>query len=196
MFSPSPRKNLAAILFSVWLTACVFGMVLLGRYASTPSPGGDWQKAASSPGLAPGYRLCFFIHPKCACSAASLDELKIVWSEKRDGLAKLDFFVATPGEGSNEEWDWESLETRLQGWGVDTQVHRDPGGEIASRYGVETSGHLLAYDPLGNLVFAGGITGSRGHRGDNPGIRELLAALQGSSQLAPTPVFGCALRDQ
>jgi hypothetical protein len=58
-----------------------------------------------------------------------------------------------------------------------------------------TSGETMLYDASGRLVFAGGITGSRGHGGDNAGEDAVVAALLGGSGGASeAPVYGCALR--
>jgi hypothetical protein len=74
---------------------------------------------------------------------------------------------------------------------------RDDGGVEARRFGVKTSGTVLLYSALGRLLFHGGITGSRGHEGDNYGITRLAAALRGGAGDTAVPVvsrvFGCAL---
>jgi hypothetical protein len=44
------------------------------------------------------------------------------------------------------------------------------------------------------LIFSGGITGSRGHAGDNDGEQALLEALtHGGGARATASVFGCPL---
>ena len=72
----------------------------------------------------------------------------------------------------------------------------DVGGTEAGRFGVRVSGETLLYDSAGRLMFHGGLTASRGHRGDNAGrtaVELLLAGLPSPQQ--HTPVFGCALSD-
>ncbi len=54
---------------------------------------------------------------------------------------------------------------------------RDDDGAEAKRFGAETSGQTLLYDERGTLAFSGGITGSRGHAGDNAGRASLLALI-------------------
>ena len=56
---------------------------------------------------------------------------------------------------------------------------------------------FLVYDVDGRLRFAGGITGSRGHEGDNLGLREVLAIIQGrsTSNTLVNSVYGCPLAD-
>jgi hypothetical protein len=70
----------------------------------------------------------------------------------------------------------------------------DEDGREARRFGARTSGYTLLYGTGGELLFGGGVTGSRGHQGDNDGLDQLVAALD-SGRPAPVPgrVFGCAL---
>ena len=74
------------------------------------------------------------------------------------------------------------------------QSVRDDGGAEARAFGVETSGQTLLYDAAGKLRFNGGITGSRGHAGDNAGRKALVALI---GETAPdrngASVFGCPL---
>jgi hypothetical protein len=70
----------------------------------------------------------------------------------------------------------------------------DEGGALSRRFGVLTSGHVLLYDRGGRLLFSGGITGARGHRGDNEGRRAVLARLLGEPvERSSAPAFGCPL---
>ena len=70
----------------------------------------------------------------------------------------------------------------------------DQDGQEAGRFGVKGSGHVLLYQPSGQLVFSGGITPSRGHEGDNPGRSAVISLiLQGRSPVDRTPVYGCPL---
>jgi hypothetical protein len=74
---------------------------------------------------------------------------------------------------------------------------RDRGGVEAKRFGARTSGEVLLYSAVGRLLFFGGITGSRGHEGDNYGLTSLASFLTAtpseSAVTAGSPVFGCAL---
>ena len=69
----------------------------------------------------------------------------------------------------------------------------DEGAE-ARRFGVETSGQTFLYDTHGALTFSGGITGSRGHAGENSSELSLVALLSNRQpQKRDTSVFGCPL---
>ena len=74
------------------------------------------------------------------------------------------------------------------------RVAVDPDGAEAARFGVETSGHALLYDPAGQLLFSGGLTAARGHAGDNPGRSAVVALVMGGTpEVRRTSVFGCPL---
>jgi len=72
----------------------------------------------------------------------------------------------------------------------------DEDGRLAADLGFATSGHIAAYSRVGQLVFSGGVTGSRGQRGENDGAEALAAALGakpaariGSARVSS--VYGC-----
>jgi hypothetical protein len=70
----------------------------------------------------------------------------------------------------------------------------DVGGAEASRFGARTSGYVLLYDASGKLTFQGGITGSRGHAGENIGRRTLQRILDAEpGPMHEHAVYGCAL---
>ena len=74
------------------------------------------------------------------------------------------------------------------------RVIRDQGGSEARRFAIEGSGHVLLYAPFREVAFQGGITGSRGHEGDNVGRSAIVSfILDGHSPVSHTPVFGCSL---
>ena len=97
--------------------------------------------------------------------------------------------------GVSDEWAQSDL-WRTAASLPDVTVVRDDDGLEARRFGASTSGQTLLYDEAGVLLFAGGITGARSHRGDNDGRRAIVELLnRESSSRAPTKVFGCALFD-
>jgi hypothetical protein len=74
------------------------------------------------------------------------------------------------------------------------RVVRDDGAE-AWRFGARVSGQVMVYDHAGRLQFSGGITGARGHEGDNAGRDAIEALLAGRPHAASAFVFGCLLFD-
>ena len=70
----------------------------------------------------------------------------------------------------------------------------DENGVDATVFDAATSGQTLLYDADGRLIFSGGMTGARGHSGDNAGRTALTALLtDGRSATSQTSVFGCLL---
>jgi hypothetical protein len=72
----------------------------------------------------------------------------------------------------------------------------DEGGVEAARFEALTSGQVVLYDGEGRLQFSGGITGARGHLGDNLGLRRVMSLLRGAEpDRTDSPVFGCPLHE-
>jgi hypothetical protein len=73
----------------------------------------------------------------------------------------------------------------------------DDGAVEARIFAARTSGYVLLYSPAAKLLFQGGITGSRGHEGDNYGLSRLAGLLIAPAPESPNPVisrvFGCEL---
>jgi hypothetical protein len=111
------------------------------------------------------------------------------------GLVNANVLFIQP-EGFNDEWAqtdlWQSAAT-IPG----VTVRQDSGGIEARRFHAETSGQVLLYDAAGRLLFSGGITGSRGHSGDNAGRSTIVSLLiEGIAERNQTLVLGCSLFDQ
>jgi hypothetical protein len=130
------------------------------------------------------------VHPKCSCSRASLDELNVVMQRARDVTGYV-LFVRPAG--TDEAWANTDLLDKARAIpGVTVVV--DQAGAEAARFGAHVSGQTIAYDAGGALLFFGGITGARGHVGDNLGRTRLAALLSGKrTDRNGSPVFGCEL---
>jgi hypothetical protein len=183
------------ILSLLWLLAVGTGFAMFLNYQNTGGSSGT-----TSARLPAGARLdqtsgrdtlVMFAHPRCPCTRASIDELNRLMARVSDRVnAQVWFYQPT---NSSSAWSktglWYSA-AAIPG----VTVHEDPDGAQARLFGAETSGTMLLYDARGNLLFKGGITGSRGHAGDNPGEDTIgslcLAQAAGTNQ---TPVFGCSL---
>ena len=184
-----------ALLAAAWAGALACGTVSLWRYAGFAGEPGDAPRRW--PAQAGGRRagaatLVMLVHPKCPCSRASIDELRVLLARAGGRVEARVFFYHPPGEGT--QWARTGLWRTAAGIpGV--AVEADPDGATARRFGARTSGQVVLYDSTGALVFAGGITGARGHAGDNPGLRAAVDALLASGPAASAaPVFGCPLR--
>lgn len=174
----------------------VAGFYQLLRFDSTPASQhyapGLWPESAGIAFPAGKPALLVFLHPLCPCSRATLEELNgvITHLPKTDRPEIHLLFVRST---RNPDWSggelWERA-TRIP----DAIREWDVGGRIAVRFGARTSGATLLYGVRKNLLFQGGITGSRGHEGDNLGASRLLAALETGRRAANlSQVFGCAL---
>lgn len=152
----------------------------------------DWPSATSLSLDRTRYNLVLFAHPRCPCTRASLTELAWLKTQIRDRIA-VRVVVYKPAQAPQEWAKGELLNEALSM--PDVSVNIDADGIEAKRFGAVTSGTVAVYSPSGRLVFRGGITGARGHEGDNPGRRAALAAALGktSATVLEAPVFGCML---
>ncbi|APR86527.1 Hypothetical protein A7982_11876 [Minicystis rosea] len=193
------RRPLLAGLIAGWIVAVAFGVWQLQRYHNTPSPTHEraapalWPSASGLVASPDRPTLVMFAHPRCTCSRASLGELEEVMARLGAGVtAYVVFYRPSPAPAG---WDDSELWRRAQSIrGVEARW--DDDGREAARFSASVSGQTLLYDREGQLRFAGGITGSRGHLGDNLGRRRVLAFFSSSSGKADdreAPVFGCSI---
>jgi hypothetical protein len=135
--------------------------------------------------------LVMFVHPRCPCSRASLNELTALLS-RCEGRVAVQIVFFKPA-GFDDGWERTGLfETAQRTPGA--LVFCDEGGVEAVRFGVTISGQSLLYAPDGELLFQGGLTRSRGHEGDNLGRAALASFITtGMADRSRSPVFGCAL---
>jgi hypothetical protein len=186
------------VLCSVWLLAVMAGTVAFWNYGGTAGSAGAtpqrWPTGISLSLDAAHDTLLMFAHPQCACTRASLEELNQLMAQC-EGKVTAHVLFFKPDKFS-EAWTHSGLRESASAI-PGTIIHDDPNGVIAARFGAETSGYVVLYSPQGQLLFEGGITGSRGHAGDNAGQSTLISLLNGrASQVRQTPVFGCSLLDQ
>ncbi len=184
-----------AAVVAVWLAGTGYGLSRLWVYDGTAGKGarppGDWPSTAPLPPPQGRPALLLFAHPRCPCSRATLDELEFVL-DRADNRADVWAFFFAPA-GSEPGWEKTDLWQRAASLPGVTAV-RDEGGRCARSFGAHTAGQILLYDAGGRLVFSGGITASRGHRGENRGRDSVLALLTGAGGAArEAPVFGCPL---
>jgi hypothetical protein len=182
---------------AAWILAVLAGMAWLWSYASHPgaplSVPRTWpvDTALTLDRQAP--TLLFVLHPKCPCSRASIAELSRALSMCKV-LPALHIVIVKPDGAAPgfERSDITQSASALPG----ATSFIDEGGVEAKRFGVSTSGHVLLFDPGGNLLFSGGITPARAHEGDNAGRSSLQRLLAGqTSNVSETPVYGCSVTD-
>ena len=189
------RSWILLALATLWLTGAVGGLWVVWAYdnsagASASAPE-QWPAQSGLTRAAAGPTLILLAHPRCSCTQASLGELAEVLA--RTKTPPKTYVLLLKPEGFAEGWERTDL-WRLASTLPNATVVRDDDGVEARRFGALTSGQTLLYDARGTLAFSGGITGARGHQGENVGRVELIRALNATSTRNPgTSVFGCPL---
>ncbi len=170
---------------TLWVVLAGVGFAELFAYAARPGTSGVGAKVASTSGK-PVLRM--ILHPRCACSRASLRELERLLAHVEGPLDVRVVFVG-PAGGEHGLLDQARA---IPG----VAVEQDPTGEVARGLGAETSGDVLFYDATGALRFHGGLTAVRGHEGPSAArqaILDLVAHRSTPSAATTTAAFGCRL---
>lgn len=188
------RVWLGAVLV-LWFAGVGTGLWAVWAYDNRPGVAADapsrWPSGTSLVSNHDGPTLVFLAHPQCTCTSASLDELREILARARTRPRTYVLFLK-PSEFASgwEQTDLWRRASQLPG----ARVLRDDDGAEARKFGVETSGQTLLYDKHGALIFSGGITGSRGHAGENAGELALISLLtDGHADRRASNVFGCPL---
>jgi hypothetical protein len=181
--------------FLILITGGIWGLNALWDYSNGPGlpalakslwpANTHLQREAQNP------TFVMFTYPHCACSEASIAELRQILKKITLQMNVMIVFVTgkNPGNALKESTLWS--EARLI---PGAQIILDEGGVEAKRCGARTSGQVLLYDKQGKLVFSGGITSARGRLGDNPGKTNVISFMnQGYVKQSTSPVFGCVL---
>lgn len=178
-----------------WSLVVIGGFALLIAYSVRPgestAPVVNWPVDSAIPPETALPTLVVFAHPRCPCTQATLEELARIMERSPSLNAEIFFFQP---RGASAEWAAESSLWKFAETIPRLAIHTDLEGAEAVRFGALTSGQTLLFDAEGNLLFRGGITPSRGERGDNPGSNRILALLDKGGPPAPsTPTFGCPI---
>ena len=194
------------IMIGLWVLLSGAALFVMADYGNEPGEAGlapdVWPSSVTDAIVpTPGKpAVVLFAHPLCPCTRATLVELESL-TNRLYGLFDLHVLFYEPSDASAmpEVWaasDLKRMAAKLPG----TQLHSDVDGELARHFGAYTSGQVLLYGTDQRLRFAGGITPSRGHSGENPGRSMLISSIMndtGVNPLAPVlnPVFGCSLQE-
>jgi hypothetical protein len=188
------KGRLAALAIVFWLGGLGLGVKTLWAYKTAPgvagSPPAAWPaESRIRPANVP--TLVMLVHPKCPCTRASLTELSVLMEKLGGRLSAYVLFLRPDGVPAG----WERTDTWQTASNIPgVSLVRDDGGVEAARFGAVTSGQTMLYDPSGRLLFSGGITGVRGHPGDNAGSRRILSLVEsGAADRDRSLVFGCSL---
>jgi hypothetical protein len=198
---PSHRHILLTALLVTSAAATCLGMFELISFDGKPG------MAATAPAVWPAStllhrspgrpELLVFVHPFCSCTDATIAELAGLEPRiKSADWPDVTFIVFRPE--NNPGWA-RRIRTGRYAAIPGARVVWDPGGREARQFGAMTSGYAMLYDRRGRLRFHGGVTGERGHEGDNDGLEELRAALDRTSadnsqaEVRSSSVFGCTI---
>lgn len=194
----SSRRNIFLTIFlgATWVVALAFGARTMFRYETTPGRNGQtsltWPAGSMVPQPTEKPTLIMLAHPHCPCTRASVGELAQVMAHAAGKVNAYVLFVKPAAAGAH----WDETDLRRSAAAIPgVTALTDENGTEAARFGAETSGQTLLFAADGTLVFAGGITASRGHAGSNAGESAVLAAInQETVSYSRTPVFGCSLQ--
>jgi hypothetical protein len=193
--APHPRSKamILAALITLWAGAALGGFWWLLDYEMTPGPRttapAEWPEHSAIERVPGTPTVVMFAHPLCPCSRASVQELGELL--RRSAGIEAHLLLLRPDE-VGPEWDDGLLTAAKSIPGL--RVEKDKNGDEARRFGARTSGHVVIYGPDGRLRFSGGITGARGHVGDNASLDRAVGALEARDSVpASGPVFGCCL---
>jgi hypothetical protein len=190
-----PKLLSASLACATWLIASAAGFVVLMNYqtaqgvsASAPN---HWPANTSLDFDSGRDNLVMFVHPKCPCTRATMEELNRILARANPKPSVRVLFYK-PSQASNDWTDGALWQTASSMPGV--QVMTDTNGKFAKAFGATTSGYVLFYNPKGDLLFRGGITPGRDHAGDNAGEDAISDLLLGkTAAVSQTPVYGCSL---
>jgi hypothetical protein len=180
-----------------WLGAVLLGQRVILNYdytaAAEGAPPAKWPQNSAIPRAEGLPIIVLAVHPRCPCTRATMEELARLMARLHNQATAAVVFVRP--HGFSEEWEktdlWRSA-ARIPG----VTVLSDAEGREASRFQAQASGQTMLYSAAGDLQFSGGITGSRGHSGDNLGRSTIISLVTtGQSTTSHTSVYGCSLHD-
>jgi glyoxylase-like metal-dependent hydrolase (beta-lactamase superfamily II) len=180
---------------AAWMLMIIAGLGFLWDYKSAPGMAAaappQWPADSHLQPASDRATLVMLAHPHCPCTRASIGELARMMAQAPGRVTAYVLFVkpANFAEGWEKTDLWASA-TAIPG----VSVVEDDGGLEARRFHAATSGQTMLYDEDGKLIFSGGMTGARGHEGDNAGRTAIVSLLTvDEANESETPVFGCPL---
>jgi hypothetical protein len=189
---------LAAALI-VWIAIAVAGWYGISAYGFKGDPQAttdivpQWPAESNIARMTGRPTLILFLHPKCPCSRATVAELeRLPVLVPGDALPDVCVVAAAP-RSTGDRW-WSSPFLARAARIPNARLVRDLGGVETELFGVRVSGTVLLFDPAGNRLYAGGVTMSRGHAGDNVGLQAVTDLLvDHDADVSSIPPLGCAM---
>lgn len=188
--------NWVRIAGTAWGCGLGLGMLAMVRFELQAGKAGTPPSYLPSVVAPPAERaagtVIVFIHPECACSQATLTNLRDIASE----LPSARFVVEFESEGKSAHAILSSSNYRLAADIRSAEIEIDYGTK-AKVFHAQTSGETFVYSPAGELLYSGGITASRGEPGSNVGLDAIVDCLRHRSpKVRHMPTFGCALTSE
>lgn len=187
-------SGVANIWLVLWGMLVTVGLLWMTAYSMSPGAeaGSLFERPADSaiPFSEDSPTLVAFLHPRCPCAMPSVAALGRLMARKHPIVVQPVFFTsgAKPKEWVQADYWEQVLEFGAHPPVVDTD------GEIARKFHVTTSGHVILFSVDGRVLYSGGITSGRVHEGDNMGLTKLNRVLEGVPVSDPSfPVYGCSI---
>lgn len=197
------------LLLASWASLSVGGLFYLETWSSVPGSAGTptvhWPKDSHLNLASDALTLVMFVHPRCACTNASITELAKLTAQAGSKI-KASIVFANPTNPVDKTKMLNQPEAeKLWRKAValpSVNVVLDQQDREASLFGSKTSGHVFVFNTQGLRLFDGGITYARGHEGSNEGSEAILSLITekpepGYAESAAsiwTPIFGCLLK--
>jgi hypothetical protein len=150
--------------------------------------------------------LLVFIHPRCSCTPATLEQLNqlldsthaavrtvlVVYRSNAVDPAISETSNRATASAAGQPGIRSAIEP-IKSLRAQAQIVLDTDGVLARRFGAATSGEIVLYS-AGRLLFQGGITPMRAQVGESAGADALRIALtNGAAQARIFSVFGCPI---
>ena len=179
----------------VFAAVSISGFIWLSTYNNSPGQCGavppDWPAKSRLVMDSNRTNLVLVVHPRCPCSRATIYELSDIMAQCENAVTAHILWLKPQFTSDG----WEVTDLWQQAAAIPgVRMVTDYDGVEALNFGAATSGQMVLFDHQGHLVFQGGITVSRGHRGENLGRAAVMDWLtKGTSNCREFCVFGCPL---
>lgn len=200
------KKILALSIIGFWVIGTGFFIKSKIDFSFTPGKSSQFKSdfpMQSTLSVIPSkYNLYVFIHPKCGCSVATLDNLKSLAHKQSylSDLMQIHVILYDPSESPKDWLDSQTVKD-IQSWASQYPVivKHDKSLQEFKLFDAQTSGQSFLFDQNRRLVFSGGLTEERGHAGPSSSVNYILSVLSNkqssTNQRLPaaftTDTFGC-----